>query len=271
MTVDESKPDDTNLAAVIAPHLPLLRRFARALSGNQSSGDRLVANTLEAMIADRSVIDLSHGPRPGLYRLFHQLWTTVNLDAPAHDDGEHDNAISRVARLTPRPRQVLLLTSVEDFELADAAFVMGIDESEATGLLEIARTELAAQMQARVMIIEDEPIIALDLETIVSNIGHSVTGVADTHATAVELAEATPPDLILADIQLADGSSGIDAVAEILGAISVPVIFITAYPERLLTGERTEPTYLITKPFRPETVETAISQVLFHAQIDSVN
>jgi len=71
------------------------------------------------------------------------------------------------------------------------------------------------------------------------------------------------PGLVLADVQLADGSSGIDAVSDILGEFDVPVIFITAFPERLLTGERPEPTYLISKPFQPENVKAAISQALF--------
>jgi CheY-like chemotaxis protein len=68
---------------------------------------------------------------------------------------------------------------------------------------------------------------------------------------------------VLADIQLADGSSGIDAVKDILARLDVPVIFITAFPERLLTGERPEPTFLITKPFQRSTVKAAISQALF--------
>ena len=71
------------------------------------------------------------------------------------------------------------------------------------------------------------------------------------------------PGLVLADIQLADDSSGIDAVKDILAEFSVPVIFITAFPERLLTGERPEPTFLITKPFQRSTVKAAISQALF--------
>ena len=68
---------------------------------------------------------------------------------------------------------------------------------------------------------------------------------------------------MLADIQLADDCSGIDAVKDILAQFDVPVIFITAFPERLLTGERPEPTFLITKPFQPATVKAAIGQALF--------
>jgi CheY-like chemotaxis protein len=80
----------------------------------------------------------------------------------------------------------------------------------------------------------------------------------------VKLGLEEKPDLILADIQLADNSSGIDAVADLLEELGdVPVIFITAYPERLLTGDRPEPTYLVTKPFQEQTVRAAISQALF--------
>ena len=74
------------------------------------------------------------------------------------------------------------------------------------------------------------------------------------------------PGLVLADIQLADGSSGLDAVDDILEIDSVPVIFITAYPERLLTGERPEPTFLVTKPFATESVKATIAQALLLAE-----
>jgi CheY-like chemotaxis protein len=90
-----------------------------------------------------------------------------------------------------------------------------------------------------------------------------VDGIARTHSEAISAVKKKQPGLILADIQLADGSSGLDAVNEMLASFSAPVIFITAYPERLLTGERPEPAFLITKPFQPETVKAVISQALF--------
>ena len=58
-------------------------------------------------------------------------------------------------------------------------------------------------------------------------------------------------------------SSGLDAVNEVLQSFEVPVVFITAYPEHLLTGELPEPAFLITKPFRPAMVSAVISQALF--------
>ena len=123
--------------------------------------------------------------------------------------------------------------------------------------------ELAAEIATEVLIIEDETFIAIDLETLVESLGHRVIGVARTHAEAIKLAKSKQPGLILADIQLADGSSGLDAVNELLRSFEVPVIFITAYPERFLTGERPEPAFLISKPFQPAMVSAIASQALF--------
>ena len=106
----------------------------------------------------------------------------------------------------------------------------------------------------------------MDIEALVESLGHRVTEVARTHAEALAAVRRRRPGLILADVQLADGSSGITAVHEILNSFRVPVIFITAYPERLLTGERPEPTFLISKPFRHEMVKAVISQALFFDQ-----
>jgi CheY-like chemotaxis protein len=103
----------------------------------------------------------------------------------------------------------------------------------------------------------------MDLEALVEGLGHSVVGNARTHDEAVTMARRERPGLILADIRLADGSSGLEAVNDILTTFEVPVIFITAYPESLLTGERPEPTFLIAKPFREEMVKAVISQALF--------
>jgi CheY-like chemotaxis protein len=160
-------------------------------------------------------------------------------------------------------RQALLLTAMEGFTVADTAYLIDCSEEHVEALVVDALAEIERQTRTEVLIIEDEPIIAMDLETIVRDLGHSVIGVAVTRDEAVALAHAHRPGLVLADIQLADDSSGIDAVKDILAEFSVPVIFITAFPERLLTGERPEPTFLITKPFQRSTVKAAISQALF--------
>jgi CheY-like chemotaxis protein len=111
----------------------------------------------------------------------------------------------------------------------------------------------------------------MDLSDLVTAAGHDVCGVATTASEAVAAAERERPDLVLADIQLADGSSGIDAVRQILSSFQVPVIFVTAFPDRLLTGERPEPTFLITKPYSPDMVRAAVSQALFFESTGSLN
>jgi CheY-like chemotaxis protein len=152
---------------------------------------------------------------------------------------------------------------MEDFSIEDTARVLGFSERDVDGLLEDANQDLAAQLRADVLIIEDEPLIALDLQRLVRDLGHRVVRVARTEREAVGAALASRPGLILADIQLADGSSGLDAVNEILPQLSVPVIFVTAYPEKLLTGTKPEPTFLVRKPFRPDALRAVISQALF--------
>jgi CheY-like chemotaxis protein len=248
----------------IAAHIPLLRRYARALTGSQNSGDAHVAALLEALIVDRSLLDPGSDMRVALYAAFQQLWDSVSFDdGGVAAEGREGLAQERLEKLTPRSRQALLLTAVEGFTASEAAQIMRVGADEVGMLVDDAVNELKRQTRARVLIIEDEPIIAMDIETIVLDMGHEVVDIADTKTTAVEAAMTHRPDLVLADIQLADGSSGIDAVREILSAFSAPVIFITAFPDRLLTGARPEPTFLISKPFRTETVQASISQALF--------
>jgi DNA-directed RNA polymerase specialized sigma24 family protein/CheY-like chemotaxis protein len=255
-----------SLGQQLAPHLPFLRRYGRALTGSQSHGDKYVRATLEAIIAAPEEFPRDVDPRLGLYRIFQGIWNSTNYDEtaePSDTEGHEAVARARLSRMTPLSRQALLLTAMEGFTPEDAAYLIEVDLDEVDALVAEALAEIEQQTRARVLIIEDEPIIAMDIETIVRDLGHEVTGVAVTRDEAVALAMDDRPGLVLADIQLADDSSGIDAVKDILAEFEVPVIFITAFPERLLTGERPEPTFLITKPFQRSTVKAAISQALF--------
>jgi CheY-like chemotaxis protein len=246
----------------VAVHLPFLRRYARALTGAQTSGDAYVAATLEALIQDQSVLD-GNGTRVALFQLFTKIWNSISLNGTSRSVDESSGPEQKVASLTPLPRQAFLLMALEGFSEADAARILDCDVTALRGLAAEAGRELAAEIATDVLIIEDETFIALDLEALVKGLGHRVIGVARTHAEAIKLAQKKTPGLILADIQLADGSSGMDAVHELLRSFEVPVIFITAYPERLLTGERPEPTFLISKPFQPAMVSAIASQALF--------
>jgi CheY-like chemotaxis protein len=261
-----------SLGQQLAPHLPFLRRYGRALTGTQAHGDRYVRATLEAIVAAPAEFPRDVDPRLGLYRMFQAIWASTNYDETPENAAPHEGftqesiARARLARMTPLSRQALLLTAMEGFTPEDCAYLIEVEPSEVETLVAEALAEIEKQTRARVLIIEDEPIIAMDIETIVRDLGHEVTGVAVTRDEAVALAMDDRPGLVLADIQLADDSSGIDAVKDILAEFQVPVIFITAFPERLLTGERPEPTFLITKPFQRSTVKAAISQALFFDQ-----
>ena len=261
------------LAHDIAPHLPYLRRFSRALTGSQSSGDSYVAALLEALIANPAQFDPKPNTRIAIYRSFCQLWQSFSLNLHKSSSGPawEDTAQRQLANINLKARVAFLLVAVEGFTVSEAALILNSSNTETKMLLEEASDTILRQVATDVMIIEDEPLIAMELEALLESLGHRVIGITRTEKEAVRLAAAKRPGLVLADIQLADGSSGVDAVRNILQSITVPVIFITALPERLLTGESPEPIYLITKPFTPEMVKAMVSQVLFFNEKASVD
>jgi len=255
-----------SLTQTLAPHLPYLRRYARALTGSQESGDAYVRASLSALLSgDQSLVE-GVSPRVGLYRLFHAIWSSASGrldDASEPREASIPTPEGRLHALDAHKRAALLLTAVEAFSLEETAFILDETAEDVERAILEAQRMIDRQLASRVLIIEDEPIIALDLENLVSELGHKVVATAATRDEAVSKALAERPGLVLADINLGEGGSGIDAVTEILDSFDIPVIFITAYPEKLLTGERPEPTYLIAKPFLPETVQATVGQALF--------
>jgi CheY-like chemotaxis protein len=254
-----------SLLARLAPHLPYVRRYARALTGDQTTGDQYVRLSLEALAAGERALDSTLTPRVALYQVFHAIWcsTGARIEAGGDDGSGVEDAGRRLMRIAPRSRQAFLLTALEGFTPSEAAQILDVDFPRVEQLIAAAQAEIDAELATDVLIIEDEPVIAADIEALVTELGHTVVDIAATRSEAVDAVSRRTPGLVLADIQLADGSSGIDAVKDILARYDIPVIFITAFPERLLTGERPEPTFLITKPFQPETVKAAIGQALF--------
>ncbi|ASM73932.1 MULTISPECIES: response regulator [Roseobacteraceae] len=262
MTSESTVQDRT---AEIGSALPYLRRYARALTGSQTGGDRYAAATLEAILADSGAMDSNLGTKTALFKVLHVIWQASKVDSmDSSDDLMEGAAQKHLSKLTDNTREALLLHTIEEFGFGAVADIMGVDRDEAEHLVNIAHREMADSIAGSVLIIEDEPIIAMDLENLVGELGHRITGIARTRAEAVKLGTSDKPDLILADIRLADNSSGIDAVNDLLNQFgNLPVIFITAYPERLLTGERPEPAFLISKPYKDDQVKSAVSQAMF--------
>ncbi|WP_316013681.1 response regulator [Roseobacter sp. HKCCA0434] len=254
----------------IETQLPFLRRYARALTGSQTRGDAYAASTLEAIITDMSLMNGDNPANVRLFRVFHSIWITQEgRPAGEAEDLSEDERIAaaRLSKLTPRAREALLLKVMEQFSVSEVAQIMDLSEKEAGELVRIGAEEIESGLSARVMIVEDEPLIAMDLDAIVGSLGHDSVGNARTHGEANEMYAAHEPDLVLMDVHLADGSSGADAAADILAKeANQPIIFITAYPERLLTGQGAEPAFLITKPFTEEQVRATVSQALFFSK-----
>jgi len=255
-----------SLSETIVPELPYLRRFARALSGSQESGDAYVVAMLEALVADSTIFPQTMDTKSAVFHTFLKVWNSIavnkarGIPTPVTIGTAPER---RLEMISHRPRQAFLLIAVEGFPFDKAAQVLDTTVAEVRQLIDQAGKEIAGQVATTVLIIEDEPLIALDLADLVSALGHTVCATASTHKQAVAAFNKHTPGLVLADVQLADGSSGLDAVNDIPKTFEVPVIFITAYPERLLTGRRPEPTFLINKPFQSDTVKAIISQALF--------
>jgi DNA-directed RNA polymerase specialized sigma24 family protein/CheY-like chemotaxis protein len=246
-----------SIREALVAEIPFLRRYSRALTGSQTLGDAAVREVLEALLEAPEELQSDRPVRTELFRIFHHLWKPEFAE-PLASKGRSGT----IARFPVEMRQSLLLTAVEGFSVEETAGILGIASGDVDSYITDARDAIADALSAEVLIIEDESIIAMHIKQIVESLGHTVVGVVRTHSEAVAAAKDKKPELVLADISLADGSSGIDAVKDILAEQDVPVIFITAFPERLLTGSRPEPTYLITKPFEPETVMATIGQAL---------
>ncbi len=255
--------------SALAPHVPGLRRYARALTGSREAGDTMVAAALAALVADRARYAGIAAPRLALFLAFQQVWAAAD-PAPrvAEDTPTARAAQSRLAGIAPVSRQALLLGVMEDFTNAEIALLIDRSAEDVAALIAEARRGIAAQAPTEVLIIEDEPIIAMDIEAIVTGMGHGVIGIASTQREAAALAGQAPVGLVLADIHLRDGSSGIDAVRDIRNHTAAPAIFITGNPDLLSTGQGAEPTFLIAKPFAASRVHAAIAQALFFAGAD---
>lgn len=263
--------DVNSLADQIGQHLPYLRRYARALTGSQTTGDTFAAATLEAILSDPDAFATGGDAKVALFRAFNGIWASSGARVETNETGLLATVQDRMENLTRGAREALLLNTIEQMPASSIALVMDLPVEEVDHLIAVARREMADTSLGRVMIIEDEAIIAMDLQGIVQDIGHEVVGVARTAMRAVDMGREMRPDLVLADIHLADNSSGIDAVNTLLADFgALPVIFITAYPERLLTGERPEPAFLISKPYNEAQIRSAVSQALFFASTETL-
>lgn len=256
----------------IADELPFLRRYARALTGSQKTGDHYASATLEAILTDSTAFGRGWSLKTALFKVFHSLWHSTGAPSEGEETGLKMRAQTYLKKLTANSREALLLWSIEKFTYPEIGEIIGISAQEAEELVGAAYVEMEGVISGRILIIEDEPIIAFDLESLVTEIGHKVIGVARTRNKAIEIGNSEKPDLIMADIKLEDESSGVDAVDDLLNIYgNIPVIFITAFAKRLLNGEGREPAFLISKPYDEDQVRAAVSQALFFSSTEGIN
>jgi RNA polymerase sigma factor (sigma-70 family) len=255
----------SDVSEALLRHLPYLRRHARLLTGSQEIGDEYVRICLEMVMAEPH--HLANGDlKIQLFRAFHAVWrvvtTTINASSPLERIELSDRLEQGLTALPPLERRVLLLAVVEKFTHPEIAHILDLDENEVGDLLTRARRDLHEQVSVSVLIIEDETLIAMELSRIMQEMGHSVVGVASREASALEQAEQTSPGLVLCDIKLLDEDNGIAAAQRILQRFDVPVVFVTAFSEMLLTGGRLEPAFVVAKPFDEETLKVTVAQAL---------
>ena len=177
-----------SMTQALAPHLPYLRRYARALTGAQKSGDAYVRASLQALLAGDQTLVADLPPRVALYKLFHTIWSSPasRFDQGSADMDAVDSPEGRLQSLSADRRAALLLTAVESFSLEEAAQILGESVEEVEHAIVDAQRSIEDELVSRILIIEDEPIIALDLENLVTELGHEVVATASTKDQAVK-------------------------------------------------------------------------------------
>jgi DNA-directed RNA polymerase specialized sigma24 family protein len=196
--------DSLTLLARLGPHLPYIRRYARALTGSQATGDKYVRVALEALAIGERTLPIDLSPRVALYHVFHAIWCSTGAQLePSEDDLALADPAHRLLRIAPRSRQAFLLTALEGFTVSETAQILDTDFDEVEALIAEAQADIDAELATDVLIIEDEPVIAADIEALVRELGHTVSDIAATRREAVEAVARKIPGLVLADIQRA--------------------------------------------------------------------
>jgi CheY-like chemotaxis protein len=230
--------------------VPYLRRFARAATGETSTGDACVERVLQSVInlsLDASFED-SEFDRERLFKMLDQELDALNGTSGA------------------RARRALLLIAVENLPNDVVRRILDVSDEELEKMLIIAEADFTSSAATRMLIIEDEPLISAQLKRLAESLGHTVMGIAITADEAVAISQQETPDIVLCDIHLADGSQGTDAIASMALPDDVPVVFVTAYPEKYLSTTNEGPSYLITKPFDSDYLKAVIGHALINVQ-----
>lgn len=244
--------------------LPELRRYAFELTGSRRTGDDLVEACIRDAVQAPDRLD-GRWPRRSLYRLFHQVHPSVPI-SPTRDQALPDNAERVLDYLLGLPlpdRAILALHASLAFPDEDIAAILGLPHEEVRANLATTRRRLARAELARVLIIEDDYILASDIAHALEQGGQGVCGPAATYEEAIRCASENAPGLVLADVQLRDGQrAGIEAADAIARKHAAPVVFLTAYPERVVTQGASRPSSVLSKPIDYRLLRSTIARSL---------
>jgi PAS domain S-box-containing protein len=122
----------------------------------------------------------------------------------------------------------------------------------------------------RILIVEDEALVAEDLKEMLQGFGYEVCGIADTGEKAIALADEHHPDLVLMDINLSSAMDGITAGGEIRSRWGMPIIYVTAFATQAIIdrAKKTTPSGYILKPFNERQIQTAIEIALYNSMLE---
>ncbi|WP_439815604.1 response regulator [Zavarzinia sp. CC-PAN008] len=255
-------------ASTLLDELPRLRRFACLLTGSRRVGDDLLRQSLQAYVAG-STDDLP--PGGGVLRLLADLAAATPSQGPstrgpaasAVPVADEDRLAENLLILPLGQRLAVLLVGVHGLAYGQAARIAGVSEFEIRRDLMAGRRLLLRRSLPPVLVIENERLVGEHIAGILEDMGHRVSGPACTGAEALALARADRPSLILADIDLGDGASGIVVGREIVRLTQAKLIYVTGFPSRVIMEQsRGDNAMVLAKPFAPESLRVAVNRAM---------
>ncbi|WP_084418525.1 response regulator [Henriciella litoralis] len=243
------------IEATLERELPDLRRFSRALTGTQEAGDALVSEAVR-LLSNRSQELVEHFcSRPRLFGLVSSI-----LDSRTFLAFNPERADSP-------GRRAVLMQDVFGFTEEDARSALQLASDNYRMLLQAARLPASGLEPARIVILEDQFLIAADEEILLKSHGHDVVGVCATAEEALEIVKSESPDIVICDIDLGAGNpTGLDFAKSVPPEARCAFVFVTGHPATLCQGHPGEPAYLVSKPYDPAVLATIVYQALLNVR-----
>lgn len=247
--------------------LPRLRRHAYLLTGNMHAADEAVMACLKALPKDERGRPQAADEK-ALFRTFHSAILVPTEPVPGPDAAcEADAALAatrdRLFALPPADRRVLVLVIIEGFSVAEAAQILVMDGSRAAAaLLKARHLMVQPSRRLRAVIIEDDQLIGLDIAASLLELGYDDCIHAADSREAAEAAAGGEPDLIIADVKLSNGDSGVDVARRLSGRSNTPVVFVTAFPEIPLADPSISRDRVLPKPFSTTALKNMVRRTV---------